>query len=145
LESTKKALEAEAYYVQALSLNPACGYLTTLYAGKQSKICKRLDFLFERKEFEWSEKFYELAVEVDPYSGDGFNNFGCFLANVSQDYEKSEKMFRTAVSLEPQNPIFVQNLITLLKSLNKNLKEIGDLSAKLQSNLHDQSMSSLNL
>ncbi len=57
---------------------------------------------------------YDLLLEKDEYNILALNNYAYFLATNDGDLDKAEKMSRTAVSLEPNNPVYLDTYAWVL-------------------------------
>ncbi|MCD8211778.1 MAG: tetratricopeptide repeat protein [Oscillospiraceae bacterium] len=73
---------------------------------------------------------YDRLLEKDEYNTMALNNFSYYLSLVDRDLDKAEKMIRTAVNLEPNNPVFLDTYAWILfrKKLYTDAKFIMDMA-----------------
>jgi tetratricopeptide (TPR) repeat protein len=79
-------------------------------------------------------KMLEWAIARGKKPGPLYNKLAVILLNQRKDYPRAEKLLRLALELEPDNPIFRQNLVKLLGlAATTHEKKKGGLLSRLLS------------
>lgn len=71
---------------------------------------------FEESEmnYEEAEKYYQLAMEANPFSVEIIGNYAVFLENHVKNYDKADRIYRTALNLTNEDAILLGNYAEFL-------------------------------
>lgn len=77
-------------------------------------------FLHDKlKNYDLAEKYYKMALELDPRDADNNGNYAVFLKDIRKNYNHAEKHYKKALELNPENTANNANYAIFLHEIRK--------------------------